>query len=273
MTQFPSTLILAGAGRMGGAMLEGWLEGGLDPARVQVIEPHPSAGLTALAERTGFQLNPPASDLRPARALVLGVKPQMLAEAAPALAPLTGPDGFVLSILAGKTLANLAATFPQAGAIVRAMPNLPASIRRGVSVAVASPAIDSARKAEADALLQAAGSVEWVSDESLIDAVTAVSGSGPAYVFHLVEAMAAAGVAAGLPADLSERLARQTVIGSGDLMRASDTPAAALREAVTSPGGTTFAALQVLMRAENGMPALLDEAIAAAAHRSRELSG
>ena len=155
MEQFPASLILAGAGRMGGAMLEGWLEGGLAPASIQVIEPHPSEALTALARRTGFQLNPPAASLRPARALVLGVKPQMLAEAAPALAPLTGPDGFVLSILAGKTLANLAATFPRAGGVVRVMPNLPASIRRGVSVAVASPGVDGPRRAEADALLRA----------------------------------------------------------------------------------------------------------------------
>ncbi|MFD2677146.1 pyrroline-5-carboxylate reductase [Camelimonas lactis] len=273
MEQFPASLILAGAGRMGGAMLEGWLEGGLAPASIQVIEPHPSEALTALARRTGFQLNPPAASLRPARALVLGVKPQMLAEAAPALAPLTGPDGFVLSILAGKTLANLAATFPRAGGVVRVMPNLPASIRRGVSVAVASPGVDGPRRAEADALLRAAGDVEWVTDENLIDAVTAVSGSGPAYVFHLVEAMAEAGVAAGLPRALAENLARKTVIGSSDLMRASDASAAALREAVTSPGGTTFAALQVLMRDGDGMPALLTEAIAAAARRSRELSG
>ncbi|MFC0282641.1 pyrroline-5-carboxylate reductase [Camelimonas abortus] len=273
MAQFPASIVLAGAGRMGGAMLEGWLEGGLDPATVQVLEPHPSERLNALAARFGFALNPAPQTLRPPRALVLGVKPQTMAQAAPTLAPLAGPDGFVLSVLAGKTLDNLAAAFPGAGAVVRVMPNLPASIRRGVSVAVADARAGAQARAEASALLEAVGAVEWVDDESLIDAVTAVSGSGPAYVFHLVEAMAEAGVAAGLPRALSERLARQTVIGSGDLLRESPESAAALREAVTSPGGTTFAALQVLMREKDGMPALFAEAIAAAARRSRELSG
>jgi pyrroline-5-carboxylate reductase len=152
------------------------------------------------------------------------------------------------------------------------MPNTPAAIGRGITVAVANAAVSAPQKAVADALLRSAGAVEWVTDEALIDAVTAVSGSGPAYVFHLVEALAEAGIAAGLPEGLAQRLARETVSGSGELLHRSTLPPAVLRQNVTSPGGTTAAALEVLM-AGDGLAALMTRAVAAAKRRAGELAG
>src|SRR5215212_8198482 len=240
----PSSLVLVGAGKMGGAMLEGWLAVGLDPSAVAVIEPAPSPELEALSRSRGIRLNPESPG--PAEIVVLAVKPQTLPAAAPTIAPLVGPDTLLVSIVAGKTIADLRARIPGARAIVRAMPNLPASVRRGATAAAASPQVSDAQRAAAQALLAAVGTVEWVDDEALIDAVTAVSGSGPAYVFHMVECLARAGAAAGLPGDLAARLARATVTGSGALLAASPLPASTLRENVTSPGGTTAAALDVL---------------------------
>jgi pyrroline-5-carboxylate reductase len=204
--------------------------------------------------------------------VVLAIKPQMLDAAAPALARLFGADSLLISILAGKTMANLGARLP-ARAIVRAMPNTPASIGRGITGAFASEATSPAQRAQADFLLGGVGAVEWVDSESLIDAVTAISGSGPAYVFHLVEALAQAGAALGLPDDLALRLARATVEGSGELLHLSpEITAEILRKNVTSPGGTTQAALDVLMAPE-GLAALMARATAAAARRAGELSG
>jgi pyrroline-5-carboxylate reductase len=268
----PETLVLMGAGKMGGAMLEGWLAAGLSVAGLTVLDPHPSETLSALAAAHGFRLNPPVEDVSPPAALVLGVKPQTLDAAAPTLAALAGPETLVLSILAGKTIANLAARAPQTRSIVRAMPNLPASVRRGVTGVAASKAVTPAQRALTTALLSVIGAVEWVADESLIDAVTAVSGSGPAYVFHLVEALAEAGVSAGLPADTAQRLARATVAGAGELLHQSPLAPGVLRQNVTSPGGTTAAALEVLM-AENGLRPLMKRAVAAAKQRAGELSG
>ncbi len=268
--RLPSTLVLVGAGKMGGAMLEGWLEGGLDPAGTAVVDPHPSESLRALCAARGVTLNP--GGVRPPEALVLGIKPQGLEAAAPGLAPMVGPGTLLVSILAGKTVADLRGRIPGAGPVVRAMPNLPASIGRGATGAYASPEVTGAQREAATALLGAVGLVEWVEEEGLIDAVTALSGSGPAYVFHLVECMAAAGAAAGLPADLAERLARATVEGAGELLRRSDLPPGTLRENVTSPGGTTAAALRVLT-GEGGLAPLMREAVAAAKQRAEELAG
>ncbi|WP_132251762.1 pyrroline-5-carboxylate reductase [Methylobacterium segetis] len=270
VASLPASLTLVGAGKMGGAMLAGWLAGGLDPRRTTVVEPAPSPELAALCAARGLALNP--AEPQVPEALVLAVKPQGLAAAAPALAPLVGPDTLVVSILAGKTIADLKARLPGARAVVRAMPNLPASIGRGATGAAASPEVTPGQRECADALLRAAGLVEWLDDEGLIDAVTAVSGSGPAYVFLLAEALAEAGIAAGLPPGIAGRLARATVSGSGALLDAEATEAAELRRNVTSPGGTTAAALEVLMRAD-GMPALLREAVAAAKSRAGELAG
>jgi pyrroline-5-carboxylate reductase len=257
---------------MGGAMLEGWLAVGLDPAAVTVIEPAPAAELEALCRTRGIRLNPAPDGVRPPEVVVLAVKPQTLPAAAAGIAPLVGPDTLLVSILAGKTIADLRARLPGARAIVRAMPNLPASVGRGATGAAASPEVSDAQRAAAQALLAAVGTVEWLDGEHLVDAVTAVSGSGPAYVFHLVECLAEAGAAAGLPPDLAARLSRAMVVGAGELLAQSELSAAELRQNVTSPGGTTAAALAVLTR-EPGLAALMREAVAAAKRRAEELSG
>lgn len=270
---FPRSLALAGAGKMGGSMLAGWLAHGLDPQAVTIVEPRPSPELAALVRQHGLVLNPPAGATAPPDILVLGIKPQTLAEAGPSLRPLVGAGTLVISILAGSTVANLAAAL-SARAIVRAMPNLPASIGQGATGAYASPAVSDAQRALAGTLLGANGIVEWVGSEDLIDAVTGVSGSGPAYVFHLVECLAQAGIAAGLEAEVAGRLALATVTGAGGLLASSGLAPATLRENVTSPGGTTAAALAVLMRpGETGLAALMTEAVAAAKRRAGELAG
>lgn len=270
LRDFSGLLILVGAGKMGSALLEGWLRLGLEPRRVAVLEPQPSPSIIALAER-GVRVNPDPATLRDIAAVVLAVKPQVAPQTIPALAPLLSDSTLVLSIMAGRTLQFLATALARPCALVRAMPNTPAAIGRGITVAVPQNAA-AAQRDLADRLLAATGAVEWVEDESLIDAVTAVSGSGPAYVFLLAEALGQAGVAAGLPAALADRLARETVAGAGELLHRSPLEAAVLRENVTSPGGTTAAALVVLM-GENGLATLMDKAVAAATARSRELAG
>ncbi len=260
------TIALAGAGKMGGAMLSGWLAGGLEAKRVVVIEPMPSAEISALAAR-GIRLNP--KDVATVDTLVVAVKPQSFRDAGAQLKSLVGPATLVISIMAGTTIASLNEVC--GGAVVRAMPNTPAAIGRGITVGVPSYNVSAAQRATADALLRATGSVAWVEDEGLMDAVTAVSGSGPAYIFLLAEELARAGVAAGLPEELATRLARETVTGSGELLHRSDLSAATLRQNVTSPGGTTAAALSVLM-AEDGLQQLMIRAIAAATARSKELA-
>ena len=260
------TIALAGAGKMGGAMLTGWLAQGLDAQRVVVFEPAPSAEIAALAAR-GVRLNP--KDAGAISTLVIAVKPQSFREAGATLKSHVAPATLVVSIMAGTTIKSLQETV--GGAVVRAMPNTPAAIGRGITVAVADKGVSAAQRATADALLRATGAVEWVDDEKLMDAVTAVSGSGPAYIFLLAEELARAGVAAGLPEELAARLARETVAGSGELLHRSDLAAAALRQNVTSPGGTTAAALEVLM-GKDGLAQLMTRAIAAATARSKELA-
>jgi pyrroline-5-carboxylate reductase len=261
---------LVGAGKMGGAMLEGWLALGLDPKQALVIDPNPAPEISVLAGR-GVVLNPPRAAMPKARVVILAVKPQVAAEVLPAVLPLVGADTVVVSVMAGKTLAFLDSALPGA-ALVRAMPNTPASIGRGITVAVPNRKVTPAQKKIAHDLLAATGAVEWIDDEALMDAVTAVSGSGPAYIFHLTEALAKAGVVAGLPPQLAETLARATVAGSGELLHRSPHHPAILRQNVTSPGGTTAAALNVLM-APDGLEALMTKAVAAATKRSRELAG
>jgi pyrroline-5-carboxylate reductase len=262
-------LALVGAGKMGAALLEGWLQLGLDPSNVVVVDPQPAPEIVALSQR-GLVLNPPKGAVGNIAAVVLAVKPQVADAVLPAAAALVGAGTVVLSIMAGKTLASLQAALPGA-AVVRAMPNTPAAIGRGISVAVANSAATAEQKQTAQRLLAAAGAVEWIDDEGLMDAVTAVSGSGPAYVFLLAETLARAGVAAGLPQELAARLARETVTGAGELLRRSPLDPATLRANVTSPGGTTAAALAVLMGAD-GFEPLLEQAVAAATARSRALS-
>jgi pyrroline-5-carboxylate reductase len=270
LANLSGTILLAGAGKMGSAMLEGWLALGLSPENVAVIEPQPSRDILALSER-GLRLNPARDAAGDVAAVVIAVKPQVADEALPALVTFVGGTTVVVSIMAGRTLQFLADSLPRA-ALVRAMPNTPAAIGRGITVAVANARVSDEQRALVDALLSAVGAVEWIADEALMDAVTALSGSGPAYVFLLAETMARAGTAAGLPAALAATLARTTVAGAGELLHRSPLDPATLRQNVTSPGGTTAAALEVLM-GEGGLERLMSEAIAAATKRSRDLAG
>ena len=265
------SLLLVGAGKMGGAMLDGWIARGLASTRIVVIEPQPGKAVQALARR-GLKLNPKGKIAAAAAAIVIAVKPQSAPDAVPPLRPYVGKTTLVLSIMAGRTIGFLEKSLPPNTAIVRAMPNTPASIGRGISVAVGNAKVSARQRKLAGDLLAAIGKVEWVTDETLMDAVTALSGSGPAYVFLLAEAMTKAGIAAGLPAALAGRLARETVAGSGELLHRSDLDAATLRQNVTSPGGTTAAALEVLM-GPGGFDELLTKAIVAATRRSRQLAG
>jgi pyrroline-5-carboxylate reductase len=268
----PSTLLLVGAGKMGFALLSGWAKLGLSGGRVSIVEPRPSAELLELCKRHDFRIVA-AEDAAPAEALILAIKPQMLDDAAPLLARLVPAETLLVSILAGKSVKDLSSRAPDARAIIRAMPNTPAAVGRGATGAFASAQVSARQKEAAQSLLSAVGLVEWVQREELIDAVTAVSGSGPAYVFYFVEALARAGVVAGLPEDLASRLARATVEGAGELLHAQkETPPGTLRENVTSPGGTTAAALAVLM-AQDGLEPVITRAVLAAKRRAGELSG
>ncbi len=270
-TDFPENLVLIGAGKMGGSLLESWLALGFPGTKAVVMDPHPALAITALCEKTGVILNPPTLPFTPA-VIVLAIKPQMLEESAGLINTLIGPESVVVSILAGKTIENLSHYLPKAQAIVRTMPNLPASIRQGATGAFANAHTSAKQKQQIDSLLKASGLVEWLDTENLIDAVTAISGSGPAYIFYMAECLAAAGLALGLPKDLAERLAQSTVTGAAALMEQSALDPATLRQNVTSPGGTTAAALKVLM-AEDGLSRLLCQATEAAKQRAEELAG
>jgi pyrroline-5-carboxylate reductase len=270
LSDFTGTLVLVGAGKMGGAMLEGWHRLGLKFDNIVALEPQPAPEIITLGQR-GLRINP-ALDTIAATAVVIAVKPQVAPQVVPSLARLIRDDTVAISIMAGRTLAFLEKLLPAGIALVRAMPNTPAAISRGITVAVPNARVGAAQRKLADTLLRAVGAVEWVADEALMDAVTAVSGSGPAYVFLLAESLARAGAAAGLPADLAARLARATVAGAGELLHRSPLEAATLRQNVTSPGGTTAAALEVLM-ARDGLDPVLERAVAAATRRGRELAG
>lgn len=261
-------LVLLGCGKMGSALLEGWLGQGLSPGAVWVVEPNPSDWLDGLADR-GLHLN---RGLPPSPAVVLvAVKPQMMAGALPTLAPLAGGGTLFVTIAAGKSIAFYEAMLGPATPVVRAMPNTPAAVGRGITALTGNAAAGEADLALAEALLSAVGQVLRLEGEHQMDAVTAVSGSGPAYVFHLIEALAAAAEAEGLPPAMAMQLARATVTGAGELAHRDDQPAAQLRVNVTSPGGTTAAALAVLMDPESGLPPLMRKAVHAAAERGREL--
>jgi pyrroline-5-carboxylate reductase len=265
-------LLLIGAGKMGGAMLDGWLKQGMPPNNITVVDPMPSDRMRELAQQ-GLRLSPPVAEIGRTNVIVLAIKPQMLDGAAALLRSVVTPDTLLISVLAGKTIANLRERAPAARAIVRAMPNTPAAVGRSITGCAASVETTAAQKAFATDLLTSIGRVEWLDHEDLIDSVTALSGSGPAYIFHLVEAMAAAGEKVGLPADLAMRLARATVEGAGELLyREPETAAAVLRQNVTSPAGTTAAALEILMAAD-GLTPLMIKAVAAAKRRAGELSG
>ncbi|MEM8784825.1 MAG: pyrroline-5-carboxylate reductase [Pseudomonadota bacterium] len=270
-------VILIGAGRMGQALAAGWLEGQL-LRRLVVIEPNPSDALNMLLSKAGragceAEALGALADLPPgpADALVLAVKPQIMDAVLPQCRSAAGEAGVILSVAAGLPLERYLATFGPDAPVVRAMPNTPAAIGKGVSALVAAAGAGLASRTVAERLMAAAGPALWLDREDQMDAVTALSGSGPAYVFHLIEAMARAGEALDLPADLAMALARQTVIGAAGLAEAAGDPASALREAVTSPGGTTEAALAVHMR-EPGLTDLMVRTMEAARDRSRALA-
>ncbi|EJJ25917.1 pyrroline-5-carboxylate reductase [Rhizobium sp. CF142] len=264
-------VVLVGAGNMGGAMLSGWLKSGVPGSAVVVVDPGPSpAMLATIADAGASHVTTAPAGLK-AGVLFLAVKPQVMEAVLPAVKSVVGPQTVVVSVAAGKTLAFLEKHLGEA-AMVRAMPNTPAMVGRGVTGAYANARVSAEQRDGVNALLRVSGPVEWVPSESDIDSVTALSGSGPAYVFYLVECMAEAGRKLGLQADLAMRLARETVAGAGELLHQSPDDAARLRQNVTSPGGTTAAALSVLM-AEDGMQPLFDEALAAARKRAEELAG
>ncbi|OWU70177.1 pyrroline-5-carboxylate reductase [Roseovarius sp. 22II1-1F6A] len=260
-------LVLLGCGKMGSAMLEGWLAGGLPSASVTVLDPKPSDWLQGIE---GLRLN---ADLPDNPALVLiAVKPQMMGDALPRIAALGGGGTLFVSVAAGTPIAAFENAFGADSPIIRAMPNTPAAVGRGITALIGNAKAGEDHMALAERLLSAVGDVVRLDSEAQMDAVTGVSGSGPAYVFHLIEAMAAAGEAEGLDRELALRLARATVSGAGELARLSEDPPSVLRENVTSPNGTTAAALEVLMDENSGLPPLMARAIRAAAARSKELS-
>jgi pyrroline-5-carboxylate reductase len=269
-------LILVGCGKMGGALLRGWFGRGLDPSAVRVVEPEiararadlgadslPASAIVGNAADLGLGLAPAI--------IILAVKPQMMDEALAPLASYADKGCVFLSIAAGKTIGYFEEKLGERAAIIRAMPNTPAAIGVGMTVACSNRNVQAEQKAVAAAMMAAVGRFAWLDDESFMDGVTAVSGSGPAYVFYLAECLAAAGKSAGLPDELARTLAVQTVVGAGALMAASGGDPALLRRNVTSPKGTTEAALDILM-AKDGLAPLLRKAVMAAAKRSRELS-
>ncbi|MEN3931247.1 pyrroline-5-carboxylate reductase [Microvirga sp. W0021] len=270
-SDFPSSLMLVGAGKMGGSLLEGWIKAGFPGDRVIVSDPYPSEEMAVYCVQHGITLNPASAPFEP-EALVLAIKPQMLESSAAAINNFIGKSTVIISILAGKTISNLQSYLTNATAIVRTMPNLPASIGHGATGAYANERTSGRQKSQVDALLKTSGTTEWLSREEQIDAVTAISGSGPAYIFYLTECLAEAGIQLGLPRELSERLARATVTGSAALMSESSLAPSKLRENVTSPGGTTAAALNNLM-APDGLQPLMNKATASAKKRAGELAG
>ena len=265
-------LLLIGCGKMGGAMLSGWLESGITVGGVVVLDP---MGAAAFAGRDGVTTHTDMAalpaDFEP-EVVVFAVKPQQMAEAAPFAARYAGPDTVFMSIAAGTTIGFFEGHLGESAAIVRAMPNTPAAIGQGITVTCRNANVSDSQMAACTALLGAIGEVLSVDDEALIDPVTAVSGSGPAYVFLLIECLAQAGVEAGLPRDLADQLALVTVAGAGQLALNGEDPPPQLRKNVTSPGGTTEAALEVLM-AKDGLQQLMTRAVATATRRGQELAG
>jgi pyrroline-5-carboxylate reductase len=269
---FDGSLVLVGAGKMGGAMLQGWLKAGVPARQIVALDPQPPAEVKALIDKFGIRHNPDIHSVTDAEVILVAVKPQVMDDVLASLTSLASSRPLVLSVVAGKTIARLAHFFGSNAAIIRTISNTPAAIGRGITAMASNTNVSPAQEALAEQLLSSIGEVVRVPAEEQIDWVTAVSGSGPAYVFWLTECLTAAGAKLGLDPKLAEQLARATVAGSGELMRQSGMDAATLRQNVTSPNGTTFAALQHLM-ANDGLMPLMERAIAAAAKRSKELAG
>jgi len=271
MIESAGPVILFGGGRMGSALLRGWIEAGVPAGHITVIEPKPGPDLVTSSTAAGFVLNGRLRS-RPRQSIVLAVKPQKSSELTADIQSIAADDTLVISIMAGKTISDLRRLCPGIRAVVRAMPNLPAAVGRGMTVACADPNCTQEHLQAARQLLGSTGRLEWLNDEALIDAATGVSGSGPAYLFYIADCLARAGVAAGLPGDVAERLARATVSGAGELLHASSKSAAELRNDVTSPAGTTEAGLKVLMK-DDLLQAMLTGTVEAAMRRARELAG
>jgi pyrroline-5-carboxylate reductase len=262
-------VILVGCGKMGGAMLKGWLADGLAPQSVLVIDPHAAALPDGVISAASID---DVAEGTTGDVVVLAIKPQVMADLLPAFGRLGAAGGVFLSVAAGKTISFIESLLGDGARVVRAMPNTPAAVGRGASGLFAGNGVSDAQKARCGEMLAVSGLVVWVENEALIDAVTAVSGSGPAYVFHLVEAMAQAGESLGLPAEVAQALARQTIVGAGELLHQSPDAASQLRINVTSPGGTTAAALEVLMNPDQGLSPLMARAMTACAQRAKELA-
>ncbi|MAZ01837.1 MAG: pyrroline-5-carboxylate reductase [Sneathiella sp.] len=268
----PLSLLLVGSGKMGQAMLGGWIENGFEPAEIVVIDPNTEnlAYATELGCRGIGSAEDIPDDFQP-DIIVLAVKPQIIKDVLGTFRQMTERGSLVISIAAGTTISTFEEAFGKSVAVIRVMPNTPAAVHQGMMVCCPNPQVNARQKNHCDQLMQAIGEVAWIEDEGLMDAVTGVSGSGPAYVFYVIEAMTAAGIDAGLPEDLAVKLAEQTVAGAGALARQSAETAAQLRENVTSPNGTTAAGLAVLMNEKKGLGPLMKETVAAATNRSKEL--
>ena len=264
-------LVLLGAGKMGGAMMEGWLAAGIVPSQLVIFDPAPPKEIMTLIKNHGLSLNPDVASLKNVEVILTAVKPQIMDKALETVLPLKSQKPLVLSIAAGKTIASFEARFGSDASIIRTIPNTPAAVGRGITAMAANDHVSKGQLELAKTLLASIGEVVSVDDEAQIDAVTGLSGSGPAYVFYMTECLAKAGEAQGLSAELAMCLARATVEGAGELMRATGIDAATLRKNVTSPNGTTYAGLQVLM-AEDGLAQLMEKTVDAATVRSRELA-
>lgn len=269
------TILLVGCGKMGGALLHGWFKRGLSPVDTIIVEPAGRDSVTACSDHRALTVLPHMSDVprdfRP-DVILFAVKPQIAEDVIPAYASFTSQHPVFLSVIAGKTTSYFRKHLGEEATVVRAMPNTPAAIGKAISALYAAPNVSEVQRQVCEVLMSAVGEVAWIPEEAQMDAVTAVSGSGPAYVFLLAECLRDAGIEAGLPPDLAAHLARATVAGAGALLGNSDVDPAVLRKNVTSPGGTTEAALNVLMGADGFKP-LLARAVAAATKRSKELAG
>jgi len=272
LTEIDGPVLLVGAGKMGAAMAQGWLRRGLSADRLFIQEPSPSKQAQKMIDDYGLSWGADSASFPTPAIVVLAVKPQMMADVLPDLAGTAGPNTLFMSIAAGQSLQTLAALIGRDQPIVRVMPNTPAAIGQGMSVACANTHVSEKQARQCDGLLSAVGEAAWIDDEAQMDAVTAVSGSGPAYLFALTECLAQAGARQGLDEALAMKLARVTMQGAAALMQASDETPVTLRKNVTSPGGTTQAALEILLD-ENALPKLMQTTISAATTRSKELSG
>ena len=264
-------LVLLGAGKMGGAMMEGWLSAGIVPSQLVIFDPAPAKEILTLIKNHSLSHNPDVGSLSNVEVILIAVKPQIMDEALSAVLPLKEQNPLVLSIAAGKTIANFEDQFGPQASVIRTIPNTPAAVGRGITAMAANGNVTEAQTSLAKTLLASIGDVVTVENENQIDAVTGLSGSGPAYVFYMTECLAKAGQAQGLAPELAMQLARATVEGAGELMRATGTEAAVLRKNVTSPNGTTHAGLEVLM-AEGGLQELMEKTVEAATRRSKELA-